>query len=185
MRPLLASSWWALTIRGIVAILFGVFTFFWPAITLTVLALVFGPYALIDGVFNIVSAFRGGRAQDRWWVLLLEGIVSLGAGLVTFLWPGITVVALIYVLAAWAVLTGLLELAAAIQLRKHVTGEWLLALAGVASFLFGVLLVIQPLAGAVVVDWWIGAYAIVFGALLIALSLRLRDWLTSHQRGLL
>ena len=185
MRPLLASNWWALTIRGIVAILFGVFTFFWPAITLTVLALVFGAYALIDGVFNIVSAFRGGRAQERWWVLLLEGIVSLGAGLVTFLWPGITVVALIYVLAAWAVLTGLLELAAAIQLRKHITGEWLLALAGIASFLFGVLLVIQPLAGAVVVAWWIGAYAIVFGAILIALSLRLRGWFTSHQRSLL
>src|SRR5215470_1738558 len=143
MRLLLASSWWALTIRGIVAILFGVFTFFWPAITLTVLALVFGAYALIDGVFTIVAVFRGGRAQYRWWVLLLEGIVSLGAGLVTFLWPGITVVALIYVLAAWAVLTGLLELAAAIQLRKHITGEWLLALAGIASFLFGVLLVIQ------------------------------------------
>jgi uncharacterized membrane protein HdeD (DUF308 family) len=176
MRPLLASNWWALTIRGIVAILFGVFTFFWPAVTLTVLALVFGAYALVDGIFNIISAIRGGRAHERWWVLLLEGIVSLAAGAVTFFWPGITVLALIYVLAAWAMITGLLELAAAIQLRKYIRGEWLLGLAGISSVVFGFLLVFWPLAGALVVAWWIGAYAIVFGAILLALSVELREW---------
>jgi uncharacterized membrane protein HdeD (DUF308 family) len=184
MRPLLASNWWTLTIRGVVAMLFGVFTFFWPAITLTVLALVFGAYALMDGIFNIVSAIRGGRGHERWWVLVLEGIVSLGAGVITFFWPGMTVLALIYVLAVWAILTGVLEFAAAIELRKYITGEWLLALAGVASVIFGFLLFFRPFAGAIVVAWWIGAYAIVFGALMIALSLRLREWFkTSHPHG--
>jgi len=177
----LASNWWALTVRGAVAILFGIFTFFRPAATLTVLALLFGAYALVDGVFNIVSAIRGGRAHERWWVLLPEGIVSLGAALVTFFWPGITVRAPIYVLAAWAMLTGLLEFAAAIRLRTNITGEWLLALAGVASIIFGFLLVFWPFTGAIVVAWWIGAYAIVFGSLLIALSFRLRDWSRTSQ----
>ena len=174
MRPLLASNWWALTIRGLVAILFGVFTFFWPAITLTVLALLFGAYALVDGIFNIVSAIRGGPEHERWWVLLLEGIVSLGAAAVTILWPGITVLAFIYVLAAWCVITGLLELAAAMRLRKLINDEWLLALAGIGSVLFGILLMVWPITGAVVVAWWMAAYAIVFGVILMTLSFRLR-----------
>src|SRR5260370_37217659 len=99
MCPLLASNWWALTIRGIVAIFFGVFTFFRPAITLTVLALVFGAYALVDGIFNMVAAIRGRPGEERWWVLLLEGIVSLAAAAVTVLWPGVTVPAFIYLVA--------------------------------------------------------------------------------------
>ncbi|HTM50792.1 MAG TPA: HdeD family acid-resistance protein [Bryobacteraceae bacterium] len=185
MRPLMAWNWWTLTIRGLVAILFGVFTFFWPAVTLTVLALLFGAYALVDGIFNVVSAVRGGPDQERWWVILLQGVISLGAGLLTAFWPAITVLALIYVLAAWAILTGLLELAAAVKLRQYITGEWLLALAGVASVVFGLLLIVQPFAGAIVVAWWIGAYALIFGAILIGLSFRLRAWSRSvePQRG--
>src|SRR5437762_11564894 len=167
MHPLLASNWWALTIRGLVAICFGLFTFFRPAITLTVLALLFGAYALVDGIFNIVSAVRGGPSHERWWVLLLEGIVSLGAAAVTLLWPGITVIALIYVLAAWCVITGLLELAAAVRLRQYISDEWLLALAGIGSVLFGILLMFQPITGALVVAWWIGASAIVFGVIMM------------------
>jgi len=181
MEPLLASNWWALAIRGVVAILFGVLTFFWPAITLAVLALLFGAYAMVDGIFNIVSAIRGGRGHERWWVLLLEGVVSLAAAAVTFLWPGITVLAFVYVLGAWAVITGVLEFAAAIRLRKHITGEWLLALAGIASVVFGFLLMFWPFTGAIVVAWWIGAYSIVFGALMLALSFRLREWSTPPQ----
>ena len=181
MEPLLASNWWALAIRGVVAILFGVLTFFWPAITLAVLALLFGAYAMVDGIFNIVSAIRGGRGHERWWVLLLEGVVSLAAAAVTFLWPGITVLAFVYVLGAWAVITGVLEFAAAIRLRKHITGEWLLALAGIASVVFGFLLMFWPFTGAIVVAWWIGAYSIVFGALMVALSFRLREWSTPPQ----
>jgi uncharacterized membrane protein HdeD (DUF308 family) len=174
MRPLLASNWWALTIRGIVAIFFGVFTFLWPAITLTVLALLFGAYALVDGIFNIVAAIRGRPGEERWWLLLLEGIVSLVAAAVTFLSPGITVLAFIYVIAAWAVLTGLLEFVAAVRLRKYISGEWLLALAGIASVVFGFLLAFWPFTGELVVAWWIAAYAIVFGVILVALSFRLR-----------
>lgn len=174
MRPLLATNWWALTIRGLVAILFGVFTFFQPGITLTALALLFGAYALLDGVFNIFSAIRGGPEHEKWWVLLLEGVVSLGAAAVTILWPGITVLALIYVLAAWCMITGLLEIVAAVRLRKFISDEWLLALAGIGSVLFGGLLITWPITGAVVVALWIGAYAIMFGAIMLFLSFRLR-----------
>src|SRR5437867_2685233 len=182
MEPLLASNWWALAIRGVVAILFGVLTFFWPAITLAALALLFGAYALVDGIFNIVSAIRGGHGHEQWWVLLLEGIVSLLAAAVSFLWPGITVLAFVYLIGAWAVITGLLEFAAAIRLRKYITGEWLLALAGIASVVFGFLLMFWPFTGAIVVAWWIGAYAIVFGALMLALSFRLREWPIAERR---
>jgi uncharacterized membrane protein HdeD (DUF308 family) len=172
----LAINWWMLTIRGILAILFGVLTFLWPVVTLSVLAIMFGAYALVDGVFAIISAIRGGRGGERWWALLMEGIVGLGAAAVTFVWPGITVLALIFVVAAWAVITGLMEVAAAIQLRKYITGEWLLALAGVASVVFGILLMMWPITGAIVVAWWIGAYAFAFGVLMVALSFRLRGW---------
>src|SRR5262245_23560774 len=122
-----AANWWTLTIRGLVAILFGIFTFFWPGITLTVLALFFGAYALVDGLFAIYSAIRGGSGRERWWAFLIEGIVGLGAAAITFFWPGITILALIFVVAVWAIFTGALELAAAIRLRKQITGEWLLA----------------------------------------------------------
>jgi uncharacterized membrane protein HdeD (DUF308 family) len=172
----LASNWWTLTIRGIVAILFGIFTFFWPAVTITVLALLFGAYALVDGIFAIVSAIRGGRGEERWWMLLIEGIAGLAAAAVTFLWPGITVLALVLVIAVWAMVTGALELIAAIRLRKYITGEWLLGLAGVASVVFGILLMVSPFTGAIVVAWWIGAYALAFGVILVALSFRLRGW---------
>src|SRR5436305_388602 len=165
----LASNWWTLTIRGIVAILFGIFTFFWPVITLTVLALLFGAYALVDGIFAIVAAIRGGYREERWWMLLIEGIVGIAAAAVTFMWPGITVIALVLVVAAWAMITGALEFVAAIRLRKYITGEWLLALAGIASVIFGLLLMLWPFTGAIVVAWWIGAYALAFGAIMVAL----------------
>jgi uncharacterized membrane protein HdeD (DUF308 family) len=182
----LASNWWTLTIRGIVAILFGILTFLWPAVTLTVLALLFGAYALVDGIFAIVAAIRGGRGEERWWMLLIEGIVGLGAAAVTFLWPGITVLALVLVIAAWAVVTGILEFVAAIRLRKYISGEWLLALAGIASVIFGILLMLWPVTGAIVVAWWIGAYALAFGVIMVALSFRLRGWgrQPAHAGGL-
>jgi uncharacterized membrane protein HdeD (DUF308 family) len=183
MFSLLAGNWWAVTVRGLVAILFGIFTFFWPGITLTLLALLFGAYVLVDGIFNIVSAIRGGRAEERWWVLLLEGLVSLGAAAITFLWPGITILALVYVVAAWAIITGFLEFAAAIRLRKYISHEWVLALAGIASIVFGFLLIFWPFTGAIVLTWWIGAYALAFGALMLALSFRLRSARTLTLEG--
>jgi uncharacterized membrane protein HdeD (DUF308 family) len=170
----LARNWWAALLRGLAAILFGVLTFLSPAISLAALVLVFGVYAIADGVLAVVTALRRRGGSERWGMLLLEGVVGVLAGVVALIMPGITALALLYVIAAWAVVTGALEIAAAIQLRKAISGEWLLALSGVLSVGFCLLLVAFPGAGALTVVLWIGAYALVFGALLIALAFRLR-----------
>jgi uncharacterized membrane protein HdeD (DUF308 family) len=141
-----------------------------------VLVLLFGAYALVDGVLALVSALRHRATYEHWWVLLLEGLTGVLAGIVTFVWPGITVFALLYVIAAWALVTGALEIAAAIRLRKVIDHEWLLVLSGIASVGFGLLLAMYPGAGAVAVVLWIGAYALFFGVLLVALGFRLRSW---------
>jgi uncharacterized membrane protein HdeD (DUF308 family) len=176
------GSWWALLLRGIAAIAFGILAFVWPQITLTVLVFLWGAYALVDGMFAIAAGVKTYGESKRWWVLLLEGLLSVAAGVVAFAMPGITALILLILIASWAIVTGVFEIVAAIQLRKEIKGEWLLALAGVASILFGVLLFINPGAGALTVVWLIGAYAIVFGALLIALGLRLRGLVRSADR---
>jgi uncharacterized membrane protein HdeD (DUF308 family) len=170
---LLARYWWVLLLRGIAAILFGVLAFAWPGITLASLVIVFGAYALVDGAFAIVGAIRGGGRQP-WWLLLLEGLVGVGIGVLTLFAPGVTALALLFYIAIWAIATGVLQIAAAIALREEITGEWLLALGGLASVLFGGLLVARPGAGALAVLWLIGAYALVFGVSLVVLSLRVR-----------
>lgn len=174
---ILASNWWALAVRGALAILFGIIAFVWPGISLTALVLLFAAFAFVDGVFAIVMGVRGIRGDERWWAFLLEGILGVGAAVVTVLWPAITALALLFLIAAWAIVTGVLEIVAAVRLRRVIRGEWLLALAGVASIAFGVLLALNPGAGALAVLWLIGAYAIVFGALLVGLGFRLRGWL--------
>lgn len=171
----LTRNWWVVLIRGVAGVLFGIATFFAPGVSLAVLVLLFGAYALIDGVLAVTSAVRRRGVSDRWWMLLLEGLVGIVAGIVTLVWPGITALALLYVIAAWALLTGAFEIAAAIRLRKVITGEWLLVLSGIASIGLGILLMIFPGPGALVMMLWIGAYAFVFGILLIVLSLRLRS----------
>jgi uncharacterized membrane protein HdeD (DUF308 family) len=178
----LSRNWWAVSLRGLAGILFGIITFFAPGISLAALVLLFGAYALMDGVLAIVTAVRR-RGADRWWLLLLEGLVGIAAGILTFLWPAITAIALLYVIAAWALVTGAFEIAAAIRLRKAITGEWLLALSGIFSIALGVLLVLFPGPGALAVTIWIGAYAFVFGALLFALGLRLRGLGSPRTRG--
>lgn len=172
----LARNWWAVALRGAAAIIFGILTLILPGVTLAVLVLLFGGYALVDGVFNVIAAVRARGGDRPWWVLVLEGIVSIGAGIVTFVLPGLTAVVLLYVIAAWAIITGVLEIVAAIRLRKRITGEWWLGLSGALSIVFGVLLMIAPAAGALALVLWIGGYAVVFGALLIALAFRLRGW---------
>lgn len=169
----LTRNWWAVALRGLAGILFGIITFVSPGISLAALVLLFGAYAFADGVLSIVSAVRR-RGADRWWLLLLQGIVGIGAGVVTLLWPGITALALLFVIAAWALVGGVLQVAAAIRLRKVITGEWLLALSGVLSIALGVLLVLFPGPGALALVIWIGAYAFVFGILLLVLGFRLR-----------
>lgn len=169
-----ANHWWLVALRGVLAILFGLACFFWPGPTVLVLVLLFGSYALVDGVFAIVAAIRSPRGHEQWWGLLLEGVAGIIAGLVTVLVPAITALALLFVIAAWALITGVLEIAAAIRLRREISNEWLLALSGVASIIFGAILFLFPGAGALAVIWTIGAYEMVFGVLLVALGVRLR-----------
>jgi uncharacterized membrane protein HdeD (DUF308 family) len=172
----LARNWWVVLLRGAAGGLFGFVTFVAPRISLAALVLVFGAYAFVDGTLAIVSAIRRRGPSERWWALLLEGVTGVAVGIATLVWPGITALGLLYVIAAWALVTGALEIAVAIRLRKVITGEWLLVLGGIASIGLGVLLVLFPRAGALAVVLWIGAYALVFGALLIVLGLRLRSW---------
>jgi uncharacterized membrane protein HdeD (DUF308 family) len=141
-----------------------------------VLTILFGAYALIDGIASLVAAVRSARRGEHWWALLFEGIIGIGAAALTALWPLITLVVLIYVIAAWAVITGILEIAAAMRLRRYITGEWLLVLAGIASIAFGILLFAAPGPGAVVIAWWTGAYIFLFGVLMLGLAFRLRTW---------
>ncbi|HEY1370964.1 MAG TPA: HdeD family acid-resistance protein [Candidatus Binatia bacterium] len=171
----LASNWWVVLLRGIAGIVFGIATFFAPAISLAFLVLLFGAYALVDGVLTLISAVRN-TTNRRWWVLLIEGLVGVIAGIITFVWPGITAVALLYVIAAWALITGALEIAEAIRLRKVIDNEWLLVLSGIVSIALGVLLAMFPGPGALAVVLWIGAYALIFGILLVGLGFRLRSW---------
>jgi uncharacterized membrane protein HdeD (DUF308 family) len=183
MNVALARNWWSLVIRGIAAILLGVVTFAWPGITLAALVLLYGAYALVDGVMAIIGAVRAVQAHERWGALLIEGIAGIVAAAVTIMWPGITALALVIVIASWAIVTGVFELVAAVRLRKHVTGEWLLALSGIASIVFGVLIIIAPLAGALVIALWVGAYTLVFGVLMVALGFRLRSWGRTPHAG--
>ena len=176
MSATLIKNWWMVALRGLVAVLFGIAAFVWPGLTLLALVWLFGIYALMDGVFTLISAFTNRRESNRWWLLLLEGIVGIAAGIIAIVWPGITAFALLYLIAAWAIVTGVLEIAAAIRLREEIEGEWLMALSGILSLVFGILLVIWPGAGALAVVWMIAAYAIVFGIFLIILGFRLRGW---------
>ena len=168
--------WWALVIRGLAAIAFGVVAFVKPSASLLALVGVWGAYAIVDGVFSVVLAIRGARILPGWGWQLAKGITSIGAGVVTFLWPGITAIALLMVISAWAVLTGVAEIATAVWLRRHLRGEWMLAASGVLSLVFGVLLAVNPGAGALAVTWFVGLYAVLFGGLLVGLGLRLHHW---------
>ena len=173
-----ARHWWVILLRGIAGILFGILTFFAPGLSLAALVLLFGVYAFADGVLAIAHATRRGTS-DRWWTVL-QGVVGVLAGVLTLLWPGITAFALLWVIAAWALVTGALEVAAAIRLRKLIRHEWLLALSGIASIVLGFLLMLYPGAGALAVILWIGAYALVSGTVLVVLAFRLRSWGRSH-----
>lgn len=166
--------WWAIALRGLLGILVGIVAFFMPLSTLLALVYLFGIYAFLDGLFNLVAAWRHIDRPKPWWGLLLSGIAGIGAAVISFVWPGITALVLVYVVSAWALMTGGLQIAAAVKLRKEIEGEWMLALSGLFSIALGFLLVFFPEAGAIGLVWYLGAYAIAFGILLIALSLRLR-----------
>lgn len=182
MLTLYARTWWAVALRGLLSIIFGALVLIWPETGVKALVLLFGAFVLLDGVFAIISAIRGRGEHSQWWLVLLEGIAGIVFGVLTFGWPRITALVLILLIAAWAIITGIVEIAAAIILRKELEGEWMLVLGGILSLALGVLLAIFPEAGAVAVAWLIGAYAVLFGVLLIALALRLRGWLERLER---
>jgi uncharacterized membrane protein HdeD (DUF308 family) len=172
--PAETGHWWALALRGVIAVLFGLAALLRPGIALAALILLFGAYALVDGVFAIVGVFGGTRSGTPRWLLLLEGAVGILAGIIAFVFPGLTAIALLYLVAAWAVITGLAEIAMAIRLRQEITGEWALILGGILSVLFGLLLAVLPGVGILSLIWLIGAYAVVFGALLLITAFQVR-----------
>jgi uncharacterized membrane protein HdeD (DUF308 family) len=180
MIGVLAKNWWAVGIRGVLGILFGLIALFLPGATMLSLVLVFAAYAFVDGVFAIVSAVRAARERERWGYLLLEGIVDIAAAAVAVFWPGITVVAFVFVVAFWAIFTGVLELMAAFRL-DFIDGRGWLIFGGIVSVLYGVLLIVAPMIGAVVLTWWLGAYALVFGVCLVVLAFKLRARLESPR----
>jgi uncharacterized membrane protein HdeD (DUF308 family) len=171
--PTLATNWWALLLRGVAAVLFGLAALFWPGLTLVVLIVFFGAYTLVDGIFAIVAGIRG--SGSRRWLLLAEGVLGILAGLIALFWPGITALVLLYVIAAWAVFTGILKGVMAIWLRREIENEWLLVLSGVLSVLFGVILAVLPGVGLLSLVWLVGIYALIFGVALIVLGFRVRS----------
>ena len=174
MSAALARNWWLVALRGVLGILFGIVAFVIPGATILSLVLVFSAYMLVDGVFAIAAAVRAARAHERWGLLVLEGIANIACGVIAFLLPGLTVLVFVLLIAVWALISGGFMLAAAFTL--HVDhGRWWLALGGLVSFVYGVLLVIAPMIGAVVLTWWLGAYAFVFGIALLVLAFKLRS----------
>lgn len=172
MLDVLARNWWMLALRGVFAILFGLLAIIWPDLTVGVLVAFFGAYALVDGVFAIAAALRG--ADNDRWVHVAEGVLGILVGVIAWLYPGLTALSLLYFIAAWALITGVIEIVAAIRLRRQISNEWLLILAGVLSVLFGILLIFRPRDSALALVTVIGIYAILFGVTLIGLALRLR-----------
>jgi uncharacterized membrane protein HdeD (DUF308 family) len=175
MKHLLVSNWDMFLVRGILALLFGIATMLMPGITLVALVVLFGTYALLDGVVLSIIAITDPKAHPDWWLMLLTGLVSIAAGIVTFAWPGITAVSLFYVIIAWAIATGIFKVIYAIRFRKAIEGEWLLVLDGILSVAFGILLMAQPVAGVLAVLWMIGVYTIAYSTMLVILAVRLRN----------
>jgi len=173
MLHALARNWWLLLLRGVCAIAFGVLAFVWPGATLLTLVLLYGAYALADGVLAIAAAVMGGPSAPRWW-LAVVGLLGIAAGVVTLLLPGMTALLLLLFIAAWAVATGVMQIVGAVRLRKEIDNEWWLIGGGVLSILFGIVLAVQPGAGALALLYVIGAYAIVYGIMLVSFALRLR-----------
>jgi len=174
MSALLARNWWAVALRGVFGVIFALIAFFWPGATILSLVLFFSAYMLVDGVFGIVSGIRAASRHERWGLLVLEGILNILVGVIAFIMPGLTVVFFVTLLAVWSLITGVLMIVAAFKLDPAFGRGWLI-LSGIVSVLFGVALLIAPLIGAVVLTWWLGAYALVFGIGLIALAFKLRS----------
>jgi len=173
MLGLLARYWWLVLLRGIAAIIFGILAFIWPGITLVTLILFYGAFVLVDGVLALAHAIMGGNMGSRWW-LALVGIAGIAAGILTFVWPGVTALVLLIFIATWAIILGVFQIAGAIKLRKEIDNEWTLILSGGLSVLFGLVLLLAPGPGLLGLIWVIAAYAIVFGVLLVMFALKIK-----------
>jgi uncharacterized membrane protein HdeD (DUF308 family) len=173
MSTLLAQNWWAVALRGLCGIVFGLIALYVPGATILTLVLFFAAYMLVDGILGVVAAVRAAGRHERWGLLVLEGILNIAIGVIALVWPGLTALTFVFLVAAWAIVTGVLMVVAAVRLHPEY-GRWWLILSGVASLIFGVLLVIAPLVGLVVLTWWMAAYALFFGIMLLALAFRLR-----------
>ena len=165
----LAEHWWVLLLRGLAAMLFGIVAYARPGVAIAFLVLVWGAYALVDGIFEVLAGVRA-----KYGALVILGVLGIAVGVITFLWPGVTAVTLLYIIAFWAIVSGVLQIAAAIRLRKEVEGEWLWIFSGACMILLGVLLMRHPEAGAVSVMWLIGTFATTWGVLLVILAFRLK-----------
>ena len=183
MNDMLANNWWAVALRGIVAILFGIAAFAMPFVTMLSLVVVFAAFSFVDGVFGIIMSVRGARKGERWIWLLLSGILGIVASAVAVLWPGITVLAFVILVAAWALVSGTFMLISAFRLKIDHGRVWLV-IGGIASIVFGILLVISPFIGALVLTFWTGAHALVLGATLLVLAYKLRSQRTDLPSSL-
>jgi uncharacterized membrane protein HdeD (DUF308 family) len=183
MTIAIIGDWRGLALRGLAAVVFGALAILWPAITLLVLVLLFGAYALVDGVSALLSLARGQVAPGvPRWMLVMEGVVGIAIGGITFAWPGITTLALLLLIAARSFLLGVLEVVASVRLRREITNEWMLALAGALSIVFALAIVIWPIVGALAITWVIGFYAVFWGALLLGVSWKARRAQVGYMR---
>jgi uncharacterized membrane protein HdeD (DUF308 family) len=171
---IVSRIWWSLALRGVLAILFGILAFFYTGQTLLALVYVFGVFALLNGIVAIVAAVRAGEAHLRWGLLAFSGIVGVAAGIVSFVWPGLTALAVVFLVASWAIITGVAEIAAALALPDMLPQPWLAGISGALSVVFGVLLAVWPRSGAITLTWLLGIYAIIYGAMQLYNAYRLR-----------
>jgi uncharacterized membrane protein HdeD (DUF308 family) len=184
MKELLERSWWMLAVRGAIAVLFGILALIWPGLTLLWLVILFAAYAFVGGGAAAYAAWKHRASDENWWLILLLGLVSLGAGVIAVFHPALTALVFVLLMGANALATGVLDIATAIRLRKVIEGEWLLVLAGIVSIAFGILVFLFPGAGALALVWLISFYAIVMGALLLTLAFRVRGWVRARTREL-
>ena len=173
----LFRKWWLFAVRGVFAIAFGLLVLVWPESAILALVLLFGAFILVDGIFAVAAGIASHGSFERWWAVLLEGLAGIIIGIVTFFWPDATALVLLYFIAAWAVVTGIFEIVAAIEFRHMIPGEWAMILNGILSVLLGALLIAFPAAGAVSLVWLIGIYAIAAGMVLLIIAFRMRGLL--------
>jgi uncharacterized membrane protein HdeD (DUF308 family) len=181
---LFTRNWWLVALRGVAAIIFGLLAFVWPGLTLLTLVCLYGAYALVNGILALTIAIKAPKGYPHYGSLILQAVFSIVMGVVAFVWPGITALVLLLLIAFWAIVSGIFEIVTAVRLRKVIAHEWLLVLAGALSVLFGVLLLLRPAVGALALVWWIGAFAVVFGILLLGLSFRMRHLRHAEQQSI-